>query len=214
MGSIITPEQYAAYARAAGLEPAPAGLEDAIEKSSADALRIAGREFVPSPASADATETRTFRGTGNLTLYIDDCLAVSSVAIDGVGITDYRAIAVERPLPILALERSGSIDGDGLPRVSSSAPQYRWPAGSVVTVTGRFGYAEQAELPADLVEAIAALTALRLVAGPSLWQQATEGSSRITVLNVTIDDKPTAGSALDTIRKDAERVLRGYRRIM
>ena len=196
---IITPDQYAAYATMNGLDTAPPSLTDAIAKASVEAVQLSGREFTPSPADPAATETRTYRGSSRFMLYIDDALSIASVTLGGVSVTDYSGVALEG-LPIVALERTLE----------------RWTSCAEVAVTGRFGYSEQAALPEDVVEAVCILTALRLVAGPTLWDQAgSVDDAKVTVLNVTLDSsKPVNRDAIADLRKSAEKTLRGYRRMV
>ena len=212
---MITTDQYAAFATTNGLPTNPAGLADAIEKATAEAVTIGGRVWVPSPLAAGQTETRTYRGNGDYILYIEDALSIASVAQDGVQVTDWRGIAREA-FPIVAIERAAVVVTTE-PRVVTGQPAARWTNGVEIAVTGRFGYSELAQLPADVIEATCALTALRLIGGVALWTAAQNtDDAKITVLNVTIDNsKPNgATAALAEIRTQAERTLRGYRRIV
>lgn len=202
MSSIITLAQYNAFATRHGLstlteEEAATPLAEA----SAEAFTLSGREWIPTPA--ETTAARTFRGNGRRILYIDDALSIASVVVNGAPVTDHTAIAVETATPIIALERASG---------------YLWGAGLAVVVTGRWGYCEAAALPVDVVEAVATLAAIRAVGDALAWDAVTStDDAKISVLNVTIDNAKgasTSADAIDKLQAKAERVLRGYRRVM
>ncbi len=183
--TIASTEQYATWAGGQGLTPAPTGLEAALAQATAELQAFCGREFLPSPLDEDETETRTYYGDGGYTLWIDDALTVASIACGGAAVSDYTT----RGTPITHLVRSA----------------YAWTSDAAVQVTGRFGYAEVAALPAPLVEACCILAALRL---SNTWDNL--GVKRTTVINVTVEYSTDGREAK---RQEALALARPYRRI-
>jgi hypothetical protein len=213
---MITLTQYNAFATRNGLPALTEELlADPLSIATAEAAELSGRLWVPSPATVGQTEARTYYGNSKYTLYIDDALSISSVTIDGAIISDWRGIALES-LPIIALERTADLTSEA-PRVVGRTPAFIWPARAAVVVTGRFGYCETADLPGNVVEAVATLVALRVVGAPTSWASLTSSvASKIQVLNVTVDstkDSSTSEAAQNSLRAAAERTLRGYRRV-
>jgi len=185
--TIASADQYATWASGQGLAAAPAGLAEALAQATAELQNFCGRDFLPSPSDYDETETRTYYGNGGYTLWIDDALTVASVTCAGAAVSDY----ITKGAPITQLVRSA----------------YPWTSNAAVAVVGRFGYAEQAALPAPLVEACCILAALRL-AGSGNWDKL--GIKRTTVINVTIE---FSAEGREAKRQEALSLARPYRRI-
>ncbi len=184
--TIASTAQYASWAASQGITSGtPANLAALLAGATAQLQRYCGREFLPSPADPTKTESRTFLSEGGLTLRIDDALEVTAVAIgtSEVGASLYTACGT--PITALKLNPAKEYYGTGL----AYWPGLReWPLGAAVTVTGRFGYAEQAALPQDLVEACCMLAAVRALGGG--WNDL--GVRRVSVINVTVDYGDTA----------------------
>ena len=192
--TLATEAQYEAWADGVGLSSTPAGLADALERATAELQAHCAREFVPSPVSGSATETRQVVGDGTNVLWIPDLLSLSSLAVGDVDPGAYR-LAPEGQTPATHLVRTVGV----------------WAVGTVVCVTGRFGYAEQTALPVAVVEACCMLAAVRLHATAD-WSGAVSGASKVTVINVTVD-VASAGAGLSRKRQDALDLVRPYRRL-
>jgi len=167
--TIASEDQYKAWAAGQGITTAaPANLATLLAASTSELQRYCGREFLPSPAAVGQTETRAFLGRGGRTLPIDDALTISAVTVAGSTISPNLYVSRGQPITSLVFQPSAGCE---------------WPDGVQVLVTGRFGYAEQASLPPDLVEACCQLTALRALRGG--WGHL--GTGRVTVINVTVE---------------------------
>lgn len=192
--TLATEAQYEAWAATVGLSSTPAGLLAALEGATAELQSHCGREFLPSPVSGSETETRQVVGDGTNVLWIPDLLSLSSLAVGDVDPGAYR-LAPEGQTPATHLVRTVGV----------------WTAGTVVYLTGRFGYAEQTALPAVVVEACCVLAAARLHASAD-WSGAVSGASKVTVINVTVD-VASAGAGLARKRQEALDLVRPYRRL-
>lgn len=195
MSTIATEAQYADWAEALGLDPAPNGLAAALAMATREVQDFCGREFLPSPEAPEATEACQVIGDGTNVLFIPDCLTLVGVSCNGAPVSDYRR---EPPgeTPITRLVRRS----------------YRWPDGGVVTLAGRFGYAEQADLPAVVVEACCMLAATRLLSAQE-WGAGERGIRRQRVLNVDIEYETQPGGGLAGKREAALALLKPYRRM-
>lgn len=195
MSTIATAAQYANWAETQGLDPAPGGLAGALATATREVRDFCRREFLPSPEAPETTETRQVIGDGTTVLFIPDCLTLVSVSCNGAPVSDYRR---EPPgaTPITRLVRRS----------------YRWPDGGAVTLTGRFGYAEQADLPAVVVEACCMLAATRLLSAQE-WGVGERGVKRQRVLNVDIEYETQPGGGLAGKREAALALLKPYRRM-
>jgi hypothetical protein len=215
--TIATALQYMAWATSKGLDGEPAGLELALEQATADVQCKCGRDFVPSPEDPANTETRQVLGDGGVTLFIPDALSISKVECQGFSVGTWAAEPPgSTPITALTLPRGGLsyYDPYGYQTAAAydGAPVQRtWPEGYPIAITGRFGYAELTDFPADLIEAACILTAIRVLDGTS-WQNAASGASRISVINVTVD-VDTKSSGLSQKQAQAYQILRDYVRM-
>jgi len=188
--TIASAAQYASWAETVGLEKTPTGLAAALAYATSELQDYCGREFLPSPATSGQTEARAYVGDGGRTLYIADALTIAGVTSGGTEVPTSHYTALDTPFTRLVLRRP-----------------YCWTEGAEIVVTGRFGYAEQASLPAALVEACCMLTAGRLLSGDS-W---TDGKvKRTSVINVTLE-YAEGFSALER-RREALALAASYRR--
>lgn len=191
--TIASAAQYQAWAVRYGLATAPTGLAASLAEATCEIQEYCGREFLPSPTAADTTETRVVMGTGGQTLYIPDALRLESVTVGGLTLSPN--LYAERGTPITKLVL--------LSRLSE------WIRNAEVTLVGRFGYAEQAALPASLIEACCMLAALRLNDSAS-WTHL--GVRSVTAGGLAKVDYAEEGTSFEAKRQTALALLRPYRR--
>lgn len=209
--TLASAEQYAAWAAGVGItSAAPSNLADLLASATAQLQQYCNREFLPSPADPDEAETRTYYGDGGVTLYIADALTLDSVAVGSTALSAdcYRAVGV----PVEKLEyrpSTGFPSTDNYPSVYPRGAS-GWAAGAAITVTGRFGYAEQAALPADLVEACCALAALRALDGAS-WQNL--GVKSVQAGAIAKVEYAQDGTQVASKRESALALVNPYRRL-
>jgi hypothetical protein len=195
---------YAAWASARGLEAVSTGLAPALAAATKELQQFCGRDFRPSPATLGETEVRSYVGDGGKLLFIADALTIVSVTCLGAPVTDFRA------------DPPGETPTQWLTRpvvefINSAYPlygPYTWAQGQEVTVVGRFGYCEIADLPADLVEACCALAAVRVLSGAD-WTNVGITEKRVAEVIVKFDN----GAGMAGKRADALALARPYRRL-
>jgi hypothetical protein len=188
--TLASTAQYAAWAAMYGLATAPTGMALALAQATAELQGFCGRDFLPSPAAVNTTEARQYLGNGAAVLVIDDCLTLTSITCAGAPVTDHQ----KEPLgetPTTRLRRT----------------DYTWTEGAVIIVTGRFGYAEQAALPAAVVEACCMLAALRCNDGASWAHLGVKSVQAGSLARVDYDN-----SGQDPKRAAALALARPYRR--
>jgi hypothetical protein len=190
--TLASTAQYAAWAALYGLPTAPTGIALALAQATDELQQFCGRKFLPSPAAAETTEARQYLGNGASVLLIDDCLTLTSITCAGAPVTDHQ----KEPLgetPTTRLRRT----------------DYTWTEGAVIIVTGRFGYAEQAALPAAVVEACCMLAALRCNDAAS-WAHL--GVSSVQAGSLARVDFFGSSTVQDAKRAAALALARPYRR--
>jgi hypothetical protein len=206
--TIASVAQFAAWRARVGLPATMIGEADALAEATAELQGYCGRQFLPSPTDPTATETRTFSGDNGRTLFIDDCLTIASVTIEGTEVASTLYDGWGAPIERLELKTGTllnypySFGGVGYaPRAYGV-----WLRGASVIVTGRFGYAEQSAFPANLVTACCILAATSNLSG--FWDSI--GIKRMTVIHVTVE---LDGADPETRRQAAFGLAAPYRRL-
>ena len=191
MATIATTAQYFSWEILQGIDTNPNGLDLALAQATAEIQRICGREFLPSPAASGETESRILVGDGTKLLFVPDALNI--VSVSSTSISTWRA---EQATPITYIELTSGV----------------FLEGATVTLTGRFGYAEQAALPADLVEACCMLAAVRL-SGAAEWSNVQSNVKRQKVMDVDIEYFEGSKSNLQAKRDQAIELIIQYQRL-
>ena len=194
---IVTEAQFTTWLASIGLADPPGVAATALGYAIDEVTSFCGRGFVYSPEDGGKDEARTYAGSGEPFLVIDDCLEVVSVAVDGA---DVGAAAFETHRagsgPIIYLKR---VTGAFLPTPISFGTTLLagyWPSGATITVTGQWGYA--ATTPPSVVEAVCQLALARMMSG-RLWQNLGVQKSQVLTVSVQFsqaDAKAKAAEAL------------------
>lgn len=208
---IVTITDYSTWLSSVGLSaitPNQAALDYAIEEARA----ACGRSFTYSPADGGADEARTFAGSGEPTIVIDDLLTCSAISYTGADLgtaamaTGTYTLEAAGSSPYIYLVRQRSLALSGYVDNRRYIAPGVWPEASTITITGQWGYA--ATTPKPVVEAICMLAAVRLLSGGD-WTNA--GIKRTQVLNVTVDF--AQGNSLEAKVVEAKGKLRDFARI-
>lgn len=91
----------------------------------------------------DSDETKYFDGNGEVSLFIDDLISVTSIAIDNVTLeaTDYHLLPYNSD-PKTEIQRDDDSSSDG---------HITWPSGQKnITIVGKWGYCETEDRSADI----------------------------------------------------------------
>ena len=210
MALLVTTTDLAAWAAAHGVTlPSGSTLQEtALTAAIAQAQVACGRKFAI-PASDDDTEEHDFPGNGEPVLNIDDLLQLDSITVDGGEALAEYTFTLDAVLtrPYVSITRYGQYAHFDTTLQYAENPLGVWTRGTIITVTGLWGYA--AALPADVQESICALAAVRLL-GANDWSSL--GISKTTVINITVEYAPSTGSRLAQKQTEALTLLRPHRR--
>lgn len=205
---IVSTTQYTAWLASVGLSGITADAT-ALTNAIAEAQAYCGRSFAYSPADAGADEARTFTGSDEPCLVIDDLLTLTSLTYVGTGTPtaltgDSYELEAVGASPYIYVTRKRSIQtfndygetlhGNGI-----------WSSDTTITITGQWGYA--ATVPTEVVEAVCMLALVRQLSGRE-WLSA--GHSSVSIGQVS---RNFSGDMLKAKREEARGKLRNFKRV-